>query len=98
MVSFNARIRTSASFAVIAIARLSAPAYATPTPEPVSATDAEGCAKLATQPQRDLCLQGKATDQPATDQSGEQATSPPEEAAETQADTGTIVVTGSRIR
>jgi iron complex outermembrane receptor protein len=98
MVSFNARIRTSASFAVIAFAGLSAPAYAAQATTPVTQSEADACAKLPTQPERDLCIQGQAKEEGTIDQSGEQSTIAPEDTAATQADTGTIVVTGSRIR
>lgn len=98
MVSLNACFRTTASFTVIAIAGLSAPAIAAQAQTPVTSDEVEACAKLPTQQERDLCLQGQAQTDSGIEKSGEASTIPPAEAAERQADSNTIVVTGSRIR
>src|SRR5688572_26670091 len=99
MTSLTSRIRASASFAVIAIAGLSAPAYAqTPPTSPVTPDEAQACADLPTQPERDACIAAQARPEGTPEEAGDPATQTPGETAERQAESDTIVVTGSRIR
>ena len=99
MQSFTSRMLASASCAVIATFALAGAASALGTEPPVTGAEAEACAKLATQPERDACIQGQAEDQRGAEESGSSDTIAPEERAEQRAETdNTIVVTGSRLR
>ncbi|MDQ3479273.1 MAG: TonB-dependent receptor plug domain-containing protein, partial [Pseudomonadota bacterium] len=88
---------SSVSFTALALAAGS-PASAQTQPAPVTPSEVQACANLPTQPERDLCLQGQAQEAGGIEEAGEAATLSPAEAAQQQADSGTIVVTGSRIR
>jgi iron complex outermembrane receptor protein len=89
---------------VIALgAAWASPALAQNSPNPVTPSEANECAKLPTQPERDACVQGKARPEGTADQAGELGTLPPdqiasEQAGKAQQPAGAIVVTGSRIR
>jgi iron complex outermembrane receptor protein len=99
MQTLNARMLASASLAVIATFGLASTAYAQGTEPAVTGAEAENCAKLATQPERDACIKGQAEDQRGAAESGSADTIAPEERAEQRADTDqAIVVTGSRLR
>ncbi|HEU5286593.1 MAG TPA: TonB-dependent receptor [Sphingomicrobium sp.] len=99
MSSLNARILASASVAVIAIAGLSGTANAqAPAPGPVTPTEAQACADLPTQPERDACIAAQARPEGTPEEAGDPATQPAGETAERQAESDAIVVTGSRIR
>ena len=99
MNSLTARMLASASAAVIATFALAGAASAQGAESPVTGAEAEACAKLATQPERDACIQGQAKDQRGSEESGSADTIAPEERAEQRSETEqTIVVTGSRLR
>jgi iron complex outermembrane receptor protein len=99
MQSFTVRMLASASVAVIATFGLAGAASAQSTEPAVTATEADNCAKLATQPERDACIAGQAQDDRGAEETGSADTIPPEERAEQAADSGqAIVVTGSRLR
>ncbi|MFL6721570.1 MAG: TonB-dependent receptor domain-containing protein [Sphingomonas sp.] len=65
---------------------------------PVTPSEVQECARLATPQQRDQCVQAQAQPQGTADQAGELGTLPPPQAAQERAKAGAIVVTGSRIR
>lgn len=73
-------------------------AQTAPGPSPVTPNEAQQCASLPTQQERDLCVQGQAQPEGNADQAGEIGTLPPEQAAKQRAQSSAIVVTGSRIR
>ena len=99
MQSLSSRMLASASFAVIATFALASAASAQGTEPPVTNAEAQDCAKLATQPEKDACLQAQAEDKRGVDESGSADTIAPTERAEQKAETeNTIVVTGSRLR
>ncbi|HEX9955377.1 MAG TPA: TonB-dependent receptor [Allosphingosinicella sp.] len=91
----------SAAFVGFALAA-AAPAYAqsgaTGGGQPVTADEANACADLPTATERDACLAAQARPEGTPDEAGDPATAPVGETAERQAETDTIVVTGSRIR
>src|SRR5690349_4927211 len=95
---FSVASRFAVSASVIAFgAAWASPALAQ-NPNPVTPTEAEQCAKLATEQERALCVQGQAQPEGTADQSGDIATIPPQQAAKNKAASGQIVITGSRIR
>ena len=98
MAAFNARMLASASAAVIATVSFAGAASAQDAP--VTATEAEQCAKLPTAAEQQACVEAQAKDARGAEESGEAATVPPGEVAEQNAETegGAIVVTGSRLR
>lgn len=92
--------RLSLSASVIALGAVwASPVAAQSTPQnPVTQSEAQDCAKLPTPQERALCIQGQAQPEGTADQSGELATLPPAVVAKDQAESQTVVVTGSRIR
>jgi iron complex outermembrane receptor protein len=86
---------SSVSFAALTFG-LASPAaaqqQAAPSPE-----EAQQCAALATEQERQLCLQGQRTEA-TPEEAGDIATQDPAEVAADKANSETIVVTGSRIR
>lgn len=88
---------TSVSFAALTLG-LAAPAAAQQAGGQVTPSEAEQCAKLPTEQERQLCIQGQARPEGTAEESGEAATLAPSEAAEQAAESDEIVVTGSRIR
>jgi len=96
LLSVASRFTVSAS--VIAFgAAWASPAFAQ-SPNPVTPTEAQQCSKLPTEQERALCIQGTAQPEGTADQSGDIATIPPQQAAKNKAQSGQIVITGSRIR
>jgi iron complex outermembrane receptor protein len=94
-----ARLPATASVLAIAATFVVAPAAVSAQAQiPVTATEEQQCEALPTQPERDLCVQGKAGDEASPNEQGELATLPPAEQAEQATEGGTIVVTGSRLR
>ena len=90
--------RFSLSASVIALgAAWSSPAFAQ-NPSPVTPTEAQQCAKLATPQEQALCAQGAAQPEGTAAQSGDIATLPPQQVEKNKAQSGAIVITGSRIR
>src|SRR5690242_6800040 len=101
---FSPASRFTFSASVIALgAAWTSPALAQNSPNPVTPSEANECAKLPTQQERDNCVRGQARPEGTADQAGELGTLPPdqiaaEQAGKAQQPTGAIVVTGSRIR
>src|SRR5690242_5725125 len=90
--------RFSLSASVIALgAAWSAPASAQNS-NPVTPTEAQQCSKLPTPQEQALCAQGAAQPEGTAAQSGDIATLPPQQVEKNKAQSGAIVVTGSRIR
>ena len=79
-------------------ALIAAPASAQTNPGPVTPGEAQVCANLPTEQERALCVQAQATNEEGIAQAGDASTLAPTEVAEQRAESGTIVVTGSRIR
>lgn len=75
-----------------------APAYAQTAPAPLTPGEVQQCNTLPTPEQRALCLQGQMEPDGTAAEAGDVASIPPPVAAAQQAESGTIVVTGSRIR
>ena len=95
-----ARLPATASALAIAASFLAMPGVASAQASqlPVTASEEKQCDALATQQERDLCIQGKAADEGSPNQEGDLATLPPAAQAAQETEGGTIVVTGSRIR
>ena len=98
MTTFNARMLASASTAVIATFAFAGIANAQAAESPVTAAEAQDCAKLPTAAEQAACIQAQADDQRGAIESGQADTIAPGERAEQQAETGqAIIVTGSRL-
>jgi iron complex outermembrane recepter protein len=103
MRSITSLALSTVSFGALALAAAT-PAFAlTDSAQPASATtptqtEVQECAALPTQPERDTCVQAQAQPEGTPDEAGEPATAPAGETAERQAESGAIVVTGSRLR
>ena len=94
---------STVSFGVLALA-VASPAAAQSQDDSVSATTAptaaevQECTELPTQPERDQCVQAESRPEGTPEEAGDPATAPAGETAERQAESGAIVVTGSRLR
>ena len=96
LISSASRLTLSAS--VIALgAAWSATAFAQNS-NPVTPTEAQQCSKLPTPQEQALCALGAAQPEGTAAQSGDIATLPPQQVEKNKAQSGAIVVTGSRIR
>jgi iron complex outermembrane receptor protein len=94
---FSSASRFTLSASVIALgAAWASPALA--QQNPVTPSEAQDCSKLATQQDRNQCIQAQSKPEGTADQAGDLATLPPDQAAKERAEAGPIVVTGSRIR
>ena len=96
---------STVSFGVLALAAVSPAAAQTQADGSASATaaaptaaEAQDCAALPTQSERDQCAQAESRPEGTPEEAGDPATAPAGETAERQAESGTIVVTGSRLR
>jgi iron complex outermembrane receptor protein len=76
---------------------MGAPAHAQAN-QPVTPDEAEACADLPTPAERDQCVRAQARPEGTAEEAGDPATQAPGETLERQAETQSIVVTGSRIR
>jgi iron complex outermembrane receptor protein len=76
---------------------MGAPAFAQSS-GPVTEDESRQCATLPTQTERDDCIRAQARPEGTAEEAGDPATQAPGETAERQAETQSIVVTGSRIR
>ena len=76
---------------------MGAPAHAQAN-QPVTPDEAEACADLPTPAERDQCIRAQARPEGTAEEAGDPATQAPGETLERQAETQSIVVTGSRIR
>lgn len=72
-----------------------APSGASQTPSP---EETQACSELPTAAEREACLRAQARPEGTPEESGDPSTAAPGEESERQAETDTIVVTGSRIR
>ena len=101
MTSFNSRILASASFAAIALSSVMTPAFAQDVPA-VTGTEAQNCAALATEAEREACIEAQAEGAPPSGVVSDSPVESAEEAAVPDAtgstDGDAIVITGSRIR
>jgi iron complex outermembrane recepter protein len=75
-----------------------APAFAQTAQAPLTPGEIQQCQILPDPQQRALCLQGQRAPDGTAAEAGDIATQPPEVAAAQRAESGTIIVTGSRIR
>jgi iron complex outermembrane receptor protein len=88
---------STVSFAALTLG-LAAPATAQTPGGQVTSSEVQQCAQLPTERERQLCVQGQARPEGTADEAGDAATLEPSEAAEQNAESEAIVVTGSRIR
>jgi len=65
--------------------------------QPVTPSEVKTCDTLPTEQEKALCLEAKAQDATGIEQAGDKATLAPTVVAEQAAESGTVVVTGSRI-
>lgn len=91
------RFAVSTSVIAFGVAWASSASAAQDT-KPVTPAEAQQCATLPTPTERALCDQGQAQPEGSAAQQGELSTLPPQQVEKNKAESGSIVVTGSRIR
>jgi iron complex outermembrane receptor protein len=94
-------MRRTSFFALASVslgALITAAPAAAQAPNPITPDEANQCASLPTPAERAACLAAQTEPEATAQDTGDVATMQPEESAEQQAESSTIVVTGSRIR